>query len=300
VDALAANPVAKDGGQAPPPPLQVVTVTGQPTAVAQAEPSSAAGPLSIDERIKQIRTRLAQAKLDDKGQAELCRLAGVLDELVHQRVYTLLGNLELAASLLLAEAPQTLAVAGILTNLERALGGSALARLLRRNTANGNVALGLATLVLGMAAGVTWLVAPNLKPGVTLANMDATLLVLVGLTGALGSVVSVMYRIDQFTDDSSSGPLRLFFTGLFKPIIGVGFALFVFAALSAKLTPLLQPAPGTEAYFFAAIGFLAGFVEKFAPDLINTVDAAVEGGKGSAPTVTSANSSTRSVTTNTP
>jgi hypothetical protein len=38
----------------------------------------------------------------------------------------------------------------------------------------------------------------------------------------------------------------------------------------------VNPAPGKEAYFFAALAFVTGFAEKLAPDIIKKVDAAVD------------------------
>jgi hypothetical protein len=231
--------------------------------------------LTPADRIAQVRARLALARLDAAGQTELARLARALDELAQQCLFELIGDVEIATSLLVADPPQVVAAAGIRKNVEKALGPYTAIAFLRRNSSIGNVSLGLASLVIAASAVVGLLILPGLKPGVMIAGMDATLLVLVGLAGALGSVISVMYRINDFNQDSTNGPLLLFFTGLFKPIIGVGFAWFVFVALSAKLTTLVQPAPDAVPYFYAALGFLAGFVEKFAPDLIDTVGQAV-------------------------
>jgi hypothetical protein len=172
------------------------------------------------------------------------------------------------------------AVTAIRTNLDKNLHQRTIVGLLRRNTPMVNVALGLATLVL-VATGIVGWIAVNLRPGTTIAGIDVTALLLVSVAGALGSVVSVMYRIDDFDNGAPRSPVGAYFTGLFKPIIGVGFALFVYAALSAKVITLLQPAPGTEAYFYAALGFVTGFVEKFAPDLITKAQGTLEGASGS-------------------
>jgi hypothetical protein len=272
-------PTASAGEAQSPAPVGEAGPAAAVLATAAVASASAVQPVVLGpaDRIAQVRTRLALARLDDGGQAELARLAHSLDELAHQRLYELIGDVEMATSLLLAEKPQVIAAAGIRQNIENALGPYTLVAFLRRNSSIGNVTLGLATLVLAATALVGLLIVPGLKPGAMLAGMDATLLVLVGLAGALGSVISVMYRINDFNDESVNSSLLLFFTGLFKPIIGVGFALFVFVALSAKLTTLVQPAIDTVPYFYAALGFLAGFVEKFAPDLIDTVGKAVEG-----------------------
>jgi hypothetical protein len=254
-----------------------VAITPTPPAIVTVAPSS---PPTTDDRIKHVLAQLATARLSTEEQAEVAGLVRVLDGAVSQHMDALLGEVELATALLVADPPQVAAVSAIRANLEKKLNERSLIAFLRRNSSIGNVALGLASLVVVATAIVAW-VAANLKPGTTIASMDATLLVLISVAGALGGVISVMYRIDGFNDTSEAGPLRLYFTGLLKPIMGVGFALFVFVALNAKVTTLIQPAPNTEPYFYAALGFIAGFVEQFAPDLINKAESTVEGGSGS-------------------
>jgi hypothetical protein len=264
-------------------PANTITPNGSATVAAPPAPAAPAGGavqpvlLTPADRIAQIRARMALARLDAAGQAELARLARAVDELAQQCMFELIGDVDIATSLLLADPPQVIAAAGIRKNVEKGLGPYTAIAFLRRNSSIGNVSLGLGALVVVASAVVALLVGSGLKPGVMIAGLDATLLVLVGLAGALGSVISVMYRINNFNDQSANGPLLLFFTGLFKPVIGVGFAWFAFVALSAKLTTLVQPSPDAVPYFYAALGFLAGFVEKFAPDLIDTVGKAIDG-----------------------
>lgn len=247
-------------------PTAAVIVTGG---------SSSSGlPTDIEQRVNNVRTKLAAASLDQPGQVELARLAHVLDDILAQKMYRLVGDVELAAALLTAK--QVGGAAAIRKNLESGLGRLTPIGILRRNSAPTNVVLGMITLLIGAAALLTFLVLPNVKPGTTIADMDPTLLILVTVAGALGSIVSMMYRIDQFRDGSSSTSILFFFTGLFKPIIGIGSALFVYAILAAKLLAFVQPDARTQSYFYAALAFVAGFAEHLAPDLIDKASHALE------------------------
>jgi hypothetical protein len=220
---------------------------------------------------------MAAASLDQAGQLELARIAHALDDLMAQRLYRLMGDIELAVALLTGDKPQIVAASGVRKNVERTLGRFLLITFLRRNSTPSNVVLGLATLIVAFTIVFVWLMLPRLKPGDTIAGMDASMLVLVAVSGALGSIVSIMYRLDDFKDSDVTDALMPYFTGVFKPIIGIGFALFVYAALAARLLSVVTPAAGTEPYFFAALAFVTGFAEKLAPDIINKVDEAVDG-----------------------
>ena len=80
-------------------------------------------------------------------------------------------------------------------------------------------------------------------------GIDASLLGLVAISGAIGSVVSILVRIEDFSGATHADPSILFFTGLFKPIVGIfGFSLFVFAVLSSGLIPVTIN-PGRERFF---------------------------------------------------
>ncbi len=84
--------------------------------------------------------------------------------------------------------------------------------------------------------------------------------------GATGSMVSIMVRIQQFTYAQYKNSLSLFLTGLFRPIIGIGFAFFIFAALESGIITITFP-PGKDAFFYAAISFIAGFSERFGQNI---------------------------------
>jgi hypothetical protein len=70
----------------------------------------------------------------------------------------------------------------------------------------------------------------------------------------------------------------LFLTGFFKPVVGISFALFVFAVISSGLLPVAVN-PEKSRYFFAALSFVAGFSERFARDVVVKTEATVAGGE---------------------
>lgn len=105
-------------------------------------------------------------------------------------------------------------------------------------------------------------------------GMKVTTIGLVSFFGALGSVVSIMVRLHQFTDAKSSDKSILFFTGLFKPIIGAAFALFIFCLASSGLLPITIDEQ-RAAYFFGAVSFVAGFSERFAQDVVVKAESAI-------------------------
>lgn len=97
-------------------------------------------------------------------------------------------------------------------------------------------------------------------------TLDIDDIILFGVFGAAGSVVSIMVRIDEF-NRWPPDPSILFFTGLFKPIIGFFFAIFVLLVLNSGIVQI-SVAEARQAYFFMAICFIAGFSERFARDIV--------------------------------
>lgn len=97
------------------------------------------------------------------------------------------------------------------------------------------------------------------------------MLVLIALAGAMGSIVSVLIGTQNYSVNPKMwGPIPFVCTGLFKPIVGMAFALFIFATLHAGIIPVDVPGPDNgvkENYFFLAIAFVAGFSERFARDV---------------------------------
>jgi hypothetical protein len=65
---------------------------------------------------------------------------------------------------------------------------------------------------------------------------------------------------------TDAGPFVLFLTGLFKPMIGVLFALFVFTANHAGIVAIPVGQSNYNAFLFA-LSFIEGFSERFVRDI---------------------------------
>jgi hypothetical protein len=241
-------------------------------------------------RIAELRGILGGLALDRDGQDELARVARVLDAVVCQRKYELLESIALAVGFLKATPPQLAAAHGIRKNVEQTVGGNSLSVKLRRNSPAANVMLGLVTLLVGAPLLIASLllglvvVQQYVTSGSWSLNLDWGLVPVVALAGGLGGVVSILARVGQIADDRTTSAFVLYLTGLLKPIIGVAFAVFVYALLAAGLVTVGTLDPGKASpYFYAAIAFVAGFLEKLAPDLIDQVAKRVDPAKATGP-----------------
>jgi hypothetical protein len=103
--------------------------------------------------------------------------------------------------------------------------------------------------------------------------------VLVAIAGAFGAAVSVMWRQTSgtFTINlptlGSASELRLM--GALRPAIGAVFALAVFVFAMSPILPLETDTRDT--YLLVALGFLAGFSERFAQDMFARSGARLAG-----------------------
>ncbi len=106
------------------------------------------------------------------------------------------------------------------------------------------------------------------SPGAGLSIED---LVLITVIGALGSVTSIMVRLQDFDARANIKPGVLVLFGFFKPIIGMFFALFSYTLFNAGLLPAVQIPEGKDIYFYMTLAFITGFSERFAGDIISQV-----------------------------
>lgn len=119
----------------------------------------------------------------------------------------------------------------------------------------GAAIVGLACLLIGAAFYLTETAAAD---GVAL------------LAGSLGAVVSVLQRMTtgRLRLDEHAGSSMLFRFGALRPAIGGLLGLAVMAIVASGLISALVVPSGQELPFYAAVGFLAGFNERFAQDVI--------------------------------
>jgi hypothetical protein len=121
---------------------------------------------------------------------------------------------------------------------------------------------------------LAFLFVPSLRQLFNPLGPAAPGLAIAAVAGAFGSVASLLVRINDF-DRSSVSKQALLFTGLFKPIVGMLFSMFLYAVLAAGLLPLAVRDAGKLGWFQMAAGFAAGFSERLVPDLVADVENSV-------------------------
>jgi hypothetical protein len=112
---------------------------------------------------------------------------------------------------------------------------------------------------------------------------------LVWIAGTVGATVSVMWRMTSGTFSINlptlgheSGDAQLNLMGAVRPLIGGVFALAVFVFAKSPLIPL-EGGDKSDTFLLVALGFLAGFSERFAQDMFVRSGQGLAGPGGDAP-----------------
>jgi hypothetical protein len=216
--------------------------------------------------------------LSDPVQHEIARLADILRYLYDGPNLSAMARAEIAARAILQDEPNVILAKATLDSLEMEYRRSPFAprSLLRFGSPSARVLLGLGSLLyVGLPAG--YLLFRRISGVKEILGINVSMLIGVALAGALGSIVSIMVRLHDFASVTEKDPVVIFFTGFFKPIIGMSFAMFVFACLNAGIIPLsLKVDAPASAYFFLALGFVSGFSERFAQDVASRAEKSVK------------------------
>ncbi|MEK6300672.1 MAG: hypothetical protein AABO41_08130 [Acidobacteriota bacterium] len=203
--------------------------------------------------------------------AQLINALPYLERLKGARVNV--GQAEVAAAALLAQEPQIELAKKIIEELARRIKiyQSTFQSVLHGRSPVSQLLLGIVVHLLLLAAILLGLAI--LRRGGILEGFEPiTVWVLVG--GALGGITSLLVRLHDFAIiarwSAEADPKVLFFTGMLKPVVGTVLALFIWSAFSSGLLSLnLQIAATNSTLLYFALSFLAGFSERFAPDLAN-------------------------------
>ena len=177
---------------------------------------------------------------------------------------------ELVLDELLSEAPNMILVERLMQDLRRQIGGRArrlFRQLLRLAQPQVAVVMGLlgALMIFGPSGYLLSVVANRMLAGQGLISTSIlTEIIWVGLVGAQGSALSIVVRLPDF--GHRQPPMMAFFTGLFKPFIGMSFAQLSYVLLKSGMLPVKIP---LTTWVYIAFGFLAGFSERLAKDLIS-------------------------------
>jgi hypothetical protein len=136
----------------------------------------------------------------------------------------------------------------------------------------------LAALLAGLALVVMWL--HGVRGLSAIVPLDA--LTPTAIAAAyLGGLVSVMSRLHGFARLGDFDHVFLFANALARPLIGAIFGIFAYAALKSGLVPLDQTAvAGIGPYQVWTLGFIAGFSERLAKDLVSRGEAMFAKQKG--------------------
>jgi hypothetical protein len=213
--------------------------------------------------------------LDKKLQIELGNLLGLFPRLAKSSDAILPRLAKIAIASLLSESPNIGLAKKLREGIEKRLNldSSLIRSAIRGKSPAVRVVLGLGVLLYfvipALIVSSAWW-----KNFDTIFGIETEMLGLVAFSGALGSIVSIMVRLHQFEDASNADQAIQFFTGLFKPIVGSAFALFIFAVLSSGLIPVAIQTEKAR-YFFAALSFVAGFSERFAQDVVTKTETTV-------------------------
>jgi hypothetical protein len=125
---------------------------------------------------------------------------------------------------------------------------------------------GLPLGALLVAALATALLIADLDIAAGLRNHGLSAL----LAGGIGSIASVMIRItrgQQLSIDVHQGRGVTLIAGMFRPLIGAVFGVALYVLVLGGIVPLDVPAESVD-HFFAGLGFIAGFSERWAQDTI--------------------------------
>lgn len=102
------------------------------------------------------------------------------------------------------------------------------------------------------------------------------------MSGGLGATVSVMSRISagQLVLDYEADKRTLRLLGVVRPVLGAVFAVIIVILLKSELVPNFVAANVDQNIpTLLVVGFLAGFSERFAPDLLDTAQGGLSNGE---------------------
>jgi hypothetical protein len=133
-----------------------------------------------------------------------------------------------------------------------------------------------------LAVGVLAAALAYLFDSVSVPDVDSTLLVGCLVAGSLGAVMSVLIRLSSgsLEVDHQFGREYLASLAGVRPFIGAAFALLLYFAFKADLLAQVNaPDHGTggEFAFYFTSGFLIGFSERFAKQIVHNAEAGFAG-----------------------
>jgi hypothetical protein len=121
--------------------------------------------------------------------------------------------------------------------------------------------------IAGLIAGCIWLVAPDQLHLAAVRN-----LLVAGLAGAFGGAVSALSRVSSKNESLAVaqfvGARLLFVLGLLRPAVGAIFGIAVLLLFQAGVLQFATIGRENSLYTVTVVGFLAGFAERFARQIL--------------------------------
>jgi hypothetical protein len=207
-------------------------------------------------------------------QKEAAALIALITDLVAQEFNEFFCEIDLAITALLSDPPNLTLASRIRTHVRRRTNLFLRPLLfLRSGHPAIQVILGLGTILYLAIPLAVFLLPQWLRGGASgIPDHLQNTLLWVGVAGAIGSVVSILVRIRDFDNQQAEHRSILFFTGFFKPVVGVASALFVVSLFEAGIITLQLAGPTHEQFFYVALAFVAGFSERLAEDLVSKAE----------------------------
>lgn len=235
--------------------------------------------------------RLQQRDLNPDFQLQMALLIDLLTKKQGAFIYKYKAYFEAAFELLAADKPNLLLLQRLVTNLlvaevreEGGLAGS-ISKLCGPRPVTAMV-VGLVSIFIVMCFMLLFLlightvtvrmeqIIDSIHPIVQLLDkLPMDHIIILVFSSFLGSVVSIATRIG-ILEQSCYRPLRTFVSVLFRPLISLAFAIFIYAILQTGMISFLglslKGSKGIATLW--AVGFLAGYSERFAKDFVSEAE----------------------------
>jgi hypothetical protein len=244
--------------------------------------------LVLDDKLYAKLVSKLDVHLSEEVQYELARLVSIREEAQSKPgLEAVQREAEAAIWALVRKSPKLQFARTIRYRLEMELlrnNGMATRYLVKFTNGNPVAIIGVGvilTLVLGLLGhlALAWKLDEHFISKIFLLNGEY--LPAVAAAAFFGGVVSVLSRFREFSKLRDFDPIFVFSNGFLKPYVGVLFAMFVYAFLEAGFVPSLNiVGDGAKAsYVWWAVGFLAGFSERFTKDIISRSENILGGQK---------------------
>jgi hypothetical protein len=92
--------------------------------------------------------------------------------------------------------------------------------------------------------------------------------------GGLGAVLSVLSRMSsgKLQIHHDVGPSYIGWLGGIRPLLGAAFAVALYYAIRGEVVPIEVKTGTSDIAFYFAIGFLAGFSERWVKDVLHVAE----------------------------